>query len=41
MPASRALSLAGLLTQLAFYRGIPSHIPEALSSMVSQYHLPV
>ncbi|KAF8550237.1 hypothetical protein OG21DRAFT_1499910 [Imleria badia] len=31
--ASRALSLAGLLTQFAFYRGIPSHIPKALSSM--------
>ncbi|KAF8435000.1 hypothetical protein L210DRAFT_2541472 [Boletus edulis BED1] len=31
IPASRALSLAGLLTQLAFYRGIPSHV-EAFSS---------
>ncbi|KAG6381934.1 hypothetical protein JVT61DRAFT_558 [Boletus reticuloceps] len=30
IPASRALSLAGLLTQLAFYRGIPSHV-EAFS----------
>jgi len=30
IPASKALSLAGLLTQLACYRGIPSHV-EAFS----------
>ncbi|KAF8434974.1 hypothetical protein L210DRAFT_2540443 [Boletus edulis BED1] len=29
IPASRALSLAGLLIQLVFYRGVPSHIPKA------------
>ena len=39
IPASKALSLAGLLTQLAFHRGIPSHIPEALSFIVSQFYL--
>ncbi|KAI9459975.1 hypothetical protein HD554DRAFT_1602064 [Boletus coccyginus] len=33
IPASRAISLAGLLTQLIFYYGSPSHIPKALSSI--------
>lgn len=32
---AEALSLAGLLTQLAFHRGIPRHFPEAISFMVS------
>ena len=38
-PAFKVLSLAGLLTQLVFYRGIPSHIPRALSFIVSRYDL--